>query len=299
METPKVYEATSQSDHRISIGGWTIEAVSDASIGGASDYAAAEQRLHCALLPEMMYPHAHVHVTHEASGHGIRFCALDALASCAKESTVQVHVAREWKRGKVADVAAVDLNMDWTFTPIRYTGVSLNNDSTQEEKQKEMKVTEAPVEALDLTLLTRPDPILFYAEVDMYASDLDDHGACWLKTRVRVMPSCWLILCRYFLRVDSVCMRVCDVRLFGRHGESRIYRDYQIRERSLLPPSTSHSHSSSSTSNSSSSSGTSNSSGTSEGGHNPVDVWNTITDPQTVLNDIPLQFHERQYLHFV
>ena len=99
-----------------------------------------------------------------------------------------------------------------------------------------------------MALLTARDPILFYAEVPLYESELDDNGSsqlsvkvttsvrlqgqemglrrdsavsvqCWSHlagavVQVRVMPGCWYVLLRFFLRVDSTLVRLRETRLF-------------------------------------------------------------------------------------
>ena len=131
----------------------------------------------------------------------------------------------------------------------------------------------------DLALLTARDPILFYADVPLYESELDDNGTAqltvkvklarfwnqhscqsrsssssWVHSRdarmlkhsiarflavsitllqgsqtcrrgtkphcldmvpqVRVMPNCWYVLLRFFLRVDRMFVRLREARLF-------------------------------------------------------------------------------------
>lgn len=65
-------------------------------------------------------------------------------------------------------------------------------------------------------LMQRDDPILFYADVPLYESELDDNGVCQLAAKVRVMPKCWLVLLRFFLRVDGCLVRLRETRLFCR-----------------------------------------------------------------------------------
>ena len=57
---------------------------------------------------------------------------------------------------------------------------------------------------IDRELLMRREPILFYDELDLYESELDDHGMCTLSIKLRVMPSCFYILMRYVCNVYSL-----------------------------------------------------------------------------------------------
>lgn len=67
---------------------------------------------------------------------------------------------------------------------------------------------------INKAMLLSRDPILFYAEFPLYESELDDNGVSALHCKLRVMPSCWFVLMRYWLRVDKVMLRVRETRLF-------------------------------------------------------------------------------------
>ncbi|KAJ7797308.1 type 2A phosphatase activator TIP41 [Mycena olivaceomarginata] len=71
-----------------------------------------------------------------------------------------------------------------------------------------------PAHTIPLAELTRPDPILFYAEVPLFEDELHDNGSSHLLVRVRVMPTCIFILARFTLRVDNVLFRTHDTRLY-------------------------------------------------------------------------------------
>jgi type 2A phosphatase activator TIP41 len=68
----------------------------------------------------------------------------------------------------------------------------------------------------DRALLTARDPILFHAEVPLYESELEDCGTATLAARVRVMPRCWFVLLRLFVRVDGGAVRLREARYFCR-----------------------------------------------------------------------------------
>ncbi|EFJ46348.1 hypothetical protein VOLCADRAFT_93190 [Volvox carteri f. nagariensis] len=72
---------------------------------------------------------------------------------------------------------------------------------------------------IDRGLLMDRDPILFYGEVPLYESDLDDNGVCSLTVKLRVMPRCWLVLLRLWVRVDGSMVRLRETRLFCRHDK--------------------------------------------------------------------------------
>ncbi|GFR46048.1 hypothetical protein Agub_g7518, partial [Astrephomene gubernaculifera] len=78
---------------------------------------------------------------------------------------------------------------------------------------------EASSEQIDRGLLMERDPILFYEELPLYESDLDDNGVCCVSLKLRVMPRCWLVLLRCWVRVDGCMVRLRETRLFCRHDK--------------------------------------------------------------------------------
>ncbi|CCF54514.1 hypothetical protein NDA11_001065 [Ustilago hordei] len=58
------------------------------------------------------------------------------------------------------------------------------------------------------------EPILFYDDIVLYEDELADNGSSIVNVKVRVMPSGFLVLQRFFLRVDDVLFRVFDTRLY-------------------------------------------------------------------------------------
>ena len=83
---------------------------------------------------------------------------------------------------------------------------------------------------MPLEKLRRPDPILFFEEVDLYEDELGDNGISLLSIKVRVMPERMLLLSRFFLRLDDVIFRVRDTRLYVEFGTGQVLRDYSIME---------------------------------------------------------------------
>jgi type 2A phosphatase activator TIP41 len=69
-------------------------------------------------------------------------------------------------------------------------------------------------EPIPIALLRLPDPILFFEEVVLYESELDDNGISIFSVKVRVMPERMLLLCRLFMRLDNVIVRIRDTRVY-------------------------------------------------------------------------------------
>ncbi|KAF4619563.1 hypothetical protein D9613_004986 [Agrocybe pediades] len=73
---------------------------------------------------------------------------------------------------------------------------------------------------IPLAELSRPDPILFYAEIPLFEDELHDNGSSSLLVRIRVMPKSFFILARFTLRVDNVLFRTYDTRIFHAFASS-------------------------------------------------------------------------------
>lgn len=85
-------------------------------------------------------------------------------------------------------------------------------------------------EPIPIELLKRPDPILFFEEVVLYDSELDDNGISIVSCKIRVMPDRMLLLCRLFMRLDKVIVRIRDTRIYVDFNTGKIIRDYTERE---------------------------------------------------------------------
>lgn len=77
------------------------------------------------------------------------------------------------------------------------------------------QVNKAESSSIDLDMLKRRDlPILFYDEITLYEDDLEDCGEVSIGAKLRVMPTCWFLVLKFFLRVDNVIVRCRETRLF-------------------------------------------------------------------------------------
>jgi len=92
-------------------------------------------------------------------------------------------------------------------------------------------VREAPTSGIEYELLRANDvPILFYDEILLYQDDLEDCGEVVFEAKLRVMPHCWFILSRMFLRVDGVMLRIRDSRFFHRFGSDAVHLEVSWKE---------------------------------------------------------------------
>lgn len=64
----------------------------------------------------------------------------------------------------------------------------------------------------------------------LYESELDDNGISLLSCKLRVMPDRMLLLCRLFMRLDKVLVRVRDTRIYVDFNTGKVIRDYTEKE---------------------------------------------------------------------
>ena len=74
------------------------------------------------------------------------------------------------------------------------------------------------------------DPILFYDELLLYQDDLEDCGEVSFDTKLRVMPNCWFVLARLFLRIDGVMVRLRESRYFHSFGSPQVHLEVTVKE---------------------------------------------------------------------
>jgi hypothetical protein len=72
---------------------------------------------------------------------------------------------------------------DWTYSSLHTGVVSLATSSAPPSWRKAL-----PTEIIPLALLSQPDPILFYDEIPLFESELDDNGTSLLNVRVVSRP---------------------------------------------------------------------------------------------------------------
>jgi len=195
-------------------------------------------------FPEMVYDSA-LTLKHEDSGVTLTFDAERALGAMveAKGRGVKVAHAETWTRAHAERFGDVDQraiaeddssaneergekvrasassagwhsretteSYDWTFTT-PYGGTA----SADERTGKPCPTWEPTTRRIDRDMLTERDPIRLYDEITLYESELDDNGVAHLGVKVRVMPKCWYVLLRFWLRVDGVCLRLRETRFF-------------------------------------------------------------------------------------
>ncbi|RYP92680.1 hypothetical protein DL770_001193 [Monosporascus sp. CRB-9-2] len=190
-------------------------------------------------VPEMIFGDNAVRVTHEPTGWAVEFNARDALDAVDKTGAnmLQVAHARSWTAsrengeavGAVGGRFEVVRPFDWSYSTT-YRGTVVAGVGEGEEKKKEFAYSEEATRPIPLDLLRRRDPILFFDEVVLYESELDDNGVSALSVKVRVHERRMLLLARLFMRLDGVLVRVRDTRVYVDFEAEEVTREYTARE---------------------------------------------------------------------
>lgn len=109
---------------------------------------------------------------------------------------------------------------DWTFSTTWAGSPSPSSSSSSSlppwKPASDPAVDRIPVERLGPS---SGEPILFYDDLVLFEDELGDNGTSMLGVKVRVMPSGFLILQRFFLRVDDVVFRLFDTRMYCAFNE--------------------------------------------------------------------------------
>ncbi|CAA7019917.1 unnamed protein product [Microthlaspi erraticum] len=217
------------------IHGWEIETIRGTILTSLA-VEEWEEKLKTSHLPEMVFGENALVLKHLSSNTKIHFNAFDALAGWKQEGLppVEVPAAEKWKfRSKPSQ--QVILDYDYTFTT-PYRGSEAVEKDREEAVAKEGEASlqwEDCEEQIDLAALSLKEPILFYDEVVLYEDELADNGVSLLTVKVRVMPSSWFLLLRFWLRVDGVLMRLRETRMhyvFGKGETPTVLRESCWRE---------------------------------------------------------------------
>ncbi|CAN8327465.1 unnamed protein product [Cochlearia groenlandica] len=219
------------------IHGWEIETLRGTILTSLA-HQEWEEKLHTSHLPEMVFGDNGLVIKHLSSQAKIHFNAFDALAAWKEEGLppVEVPAAAQWKfRSKPLE--QVILDYDYTFTtPYRGSELiekEIEVDANANPEGEASLHWENSEEQIDLAVLSLKEPILFYDEVVLYEDELADNGVSLLTVKVRVMPSSWFLLLRFWLRVDGVLMRLRETRMhcvFGKGEAPTVLRESCWRE---------------------------------------------------------------------
>lgn len=175
-------------------------------------------------MPEMIFGENIVGIEHLPSGWSLNFNTPDALDAVDKTDRhmLKVAYARDWestREGTTQGIKEVVKPYDWSYSTT-YTG-------SVDPSAKQFAPTE---NMIPIELLKRRDPILFFDEVMLYESELDDNGISIFSVKVRVHEKRMLLLCRLFMRLDNVILRIRDTRVYVDFETDEVIREYSAQE---------------------------------------------------------------------
>ncbi|XP_037544087.1 TIP41-like protein [Nematolebias whitei] len=203
-------------------GPWTVTA-SKNHIMKSKDIERLGEELNMPSLPEMLFGDNVLRIQHSDS-FGIEFNAFDALKRVNNmEDSVKVACAQEWLESRADSEVSKEVvrPFDWTYTT-DYRG-TLIGESLQ------LKVTKT-TERINMEKLKAREHIVFFEEVLLFEDELHDHGVSMISAKIRVMPTSFFLLLRFFLRVDGVLIRINDTRLYYENGSDHMLREFTMRE---------------------------------------------------------------------
>jgi type 2A phosphatase activator TIP41 len=179
-------------------------------------------------LPDMLFIHNHLDLVHK-DGLSIRMLPLPALERVdATQDLIHVAASKEWMESRQNQASSaqhlkVVHPYDWTFST-DYSGTITHQTELRKEETSER---------IDYEKLKVEERILFFDEVILYEDELDDNGCTKLSTKIRVMPSGFFVLLRFYLRVDQTLIRIHDTRFYFQTGKDYILQEYSEREDSM------------------------------------------------------------------
>lgn len=128
----------------------------------------------------------------------------------------QLRRGREKKHEGITDVVKP---FDWSY--------STDYKGTVRPSTASFQPSDKPI---PFELLKQPDPIIFFDEVMLYEDEMADNGITLLSCKLRVMPARLLLLCRFFMRLDNVLVRIRDTRVYVEFATGEVIREYVAKE---------------------------------------------------------------------
>eukprot|EP00668_Euglena_longa_P015380 GGOE01019455.1.p1 GENE.GGOE01019455.1~~GGOE01019455.1.p1 ORF type:complete len:289 (+),score=74.68 GGOE01019455.1:73-867(+) len=207
--------------------GWQVESQNRSHILPSTLMEEWEAALGVTSLPEMIFADNHVTFRH-TTGLTLNFNSRDALREAlhrpGEEDVPVVTYAAHWQKKDHGPVplseGGASQGMRWTFQT-DYEGTL--RYAADPEKEVPMVDTEDGIN-YDM-LRDTSQPIQCSDSVVLYEDELHDCGVSRCLVRYRVMPNCFFILLRHWLRVDAVVSRIRDTRFFHEFGTDWVIRE--------------------------------------------------------------------------
>lgn len=182
-------------------------------------------------MPEMIFGDNMVSLTHLPTRWSLTFSTPDALDAVDKtdRNMLKVAHAHDWESTReltTRKIKEVVRPYDWSYSTT-YTG------TLQPPPDHPALLFRPTSKSIPIDRLKRRDPILFFDEVFLYESELDDNGISICSAKLRVHEQCMLLLCRLFMRLDNVIVRMRDTRVFVDFETDEVIREYTAKESSF------------------------------------------------------------------
>jgi type 2A phosphatase activator TIP41 len=194
-------------------------------------------------MPEMIFGDNLVSIDHIPSKWHFEFNTPDALDAVDKtdKHMLKVAYAREWestREGTTQGIKQVVKPYDWSYSTTYAGTVGAPSSQQQDGAASEATANNSPAlpqfqpteKAIPIELLKRRDRMLFFEEVVLYESELDDNGVSIYSAKVRVHQQRMLLLCRLFMRLDNVVVRLRDTRIYVDFETDEVIREYTAKE---------------------------------------------------------------------
>jgi len=192
----------------------------DTNDANACQFCVYNKALELPHMPDMVFPNNVLSLMHQ-NGASLQFNALDALKYVSNgKINVQLACAEAWKESRSESSEYLEEKIkpfDWTFTT-NYTG-TISGFKVEETNER-----------IDMDKLKQRDKIMFYHDLTLFEDELHDNGIAVDSVKIRVMPSSFFILLRYFLRIDNVMLRINDTRIYHEFGKNYLLREFTSRE---------------------------------------------------------------------
>lgn len=206
-------------------GSWTLHSVKSHILeSDGPDRERFEKELELPQIPDMVFAGNILKLEHK-DGFGVCFNALDALKRVdAHTDPLKVAAAKVWReaRSECEHIQNVVKPFDWTYTT-DYKGTLFAKPDA------DWKVIET-AERIDLEKLKQREKIGFYDNIMLFEDELSDNGTSLLNVKIRVMPTSFFILLRFFLRVDQVMSRITDTRIYHEVNWDYLLREHTVRD---------------------------------------------------------------------
>ncbi|KAG5192430.1 TIP41-like family-domain-containing protein [Tribonema minus] len=174
-------------------------------------------------LPEMLFGGNALQLQHPASGLVLHFCAARAL-----RDWVNMHID-----GPVEQQDTTNTTTTTTTTTTSSSSAPHDDggliDISSAAQHTTLDWQRCDASGIDVAMLQdSAAPILFFDEVTLFEDFIHDAGEVRLSAKVRVMPRCWYVLLRYWLRVDGITLKIADARYFHKFGAADVHREVSV-----------------------------------------------------------------------